>query len=333
MFILILIVKTVYMKHFRQTGFVLVVVILCSLCLTSMAQQGFQSKEAPTRIEGFRSFLNGERSQKMVHCMIDGAFESNYVKTGSEVINNIEYFRFDGDNFGYPPFSLFLREDTVSGKLWVYDEIEEREWLAIDMGLELNDSLLLSSRYANYYDTIAFVDSVFYDNEGRKHLRFNLSCFNFALSPNYNKLEFIDGIGTNFGLGYQVINPIDYFYQEILLCAFKDDEKVYSHNSESGDSCKLIINGVGIENIYQSGLKVWPNPCQNIINVNPPVGDFGYGTILIRDIAGKLVYSKSFQCFEFGIAVDMSLFKPGIYFLETKLNNHKVYLNKLIRLL
>lgn len=322
------------MTHIKQTGFVLLLCIFWSLCLTSMAQQCFQNKEPDPPKESFCSFLDGERSHKMVHCMIDGAYECNYEKTSTEVINNIEYYRFDGDsNFGYPPFSLFLREDTVSGKLWVYDEIEEREWLAIDMGLELNDSLLLSSRYANYYDTIAFVDSVFYDNEGRKHLRFNLSCFNFALSPNYNKLEFIDGIGTNFGLGYQVINPIDYFYQEILLCAFKDDEKVYSHNSESGDSCKLIINGVGIENIYQSGLKVWPNPCQKTVKVNPPFGYFGYGTILIRDIAGKLVYSKSFQCFEFGIAIDMSLFKPGIYFIETKLNNHKVYLNKLIRLL
>jgi len=299
-----------------------------------MAQQGFQSKEAPTRIEGFRSFLNGERQQKMVHCMIDGSYECNYVKSGSEVINNIEYYRFDGDsNFGYPPFSLFFREDTISGKLWVYDEVEEREWLAIDMGMELNDSLLLSSRYAAYYDTIAVVDSVFYDNEGRKHLRFNLSCFNFALSPNDNELEFIEGIGTNFGLGYQVINPIDDLYQEILLCAFKDNEKIYSHNSESGDSCKIINNGVGIVNIYQSGLRVWPNPCQKIVNIDLPGGYYGYGTVLISDNAGKLVYSKSFQCLEFGITIDMSLFKPGIYFIETKLNNHKVYQNKLIRLI
>jgi mRNA-degrading endonuclease RelE of RelBE toxin-antitoxin system len=285
------------------------------------------------RTNAYRSILDGVRKQKMAFCGVDNAFDIEYSITGTEIINNHEYFRFDADNLiGYPPYSFFLREDTLSGKLWVYDEIEEREWLAIDMGLELNDSFLLSSRYANYYDTITFVDSIFYDNEGHKHLRFNLSCFNFALSPNYNKLEFIEGIGTNFGLGYQVINSIDDFYQEILLCAFKDDEKIYSHNSESGDSCKLIINGVGIENIYQSGLKVWPNPCQKTVNVNPPFGYFGYGTILIRDIAGKLVYSKSIQCFEFGIIIDMSLFKPGKYIIETKLNNCKIYQNKLIRL-
>lgn len=237
--------------------------MLLSLFILPLCDSYSQLNPALKDSKAFISFLDGERSQKMVHCVIDGALEINYVKTGSEVINNIEYIRFDGDYSGFPPSSLFLREDTISGKLWVYDEIEEHEWLAIDMGMELNDTLLLSPRYAAYYDTIAIVDSVFYDNEGRRHLRFNISCYNFALSPAYNKLEFIEGIGTNFGLGYQVINPIEDLYQEILLCAFIDNEKTYSHNSTSGNSCRLIIDGVGIVNIEHYELKVYPNPAKD----------------------------------------------------------------------
>jgi len=270
---------------------------------------------------GYKSFLSGIRNQKLIFCIIDGAEEVNYAKVGNTIFNNTNYTKLIPDHFsGNISSNLYLREDTISGKLWSYDSTTNKEWLSVDMSMKIGDTLLINPiRYSNYYDTIAIVDSLFFDTNGLKHLVFNLSCFNFALSPVYNKLEFIESVGSNFGLGYQTIHPFINLYQEILLCAFSNGRKIYSHPSQSGDLCTLIIDNLA--DFDKSAIIIYPNPCSLGIYISCSAENKSKKVIVIKDITGKLIYKEEFNSSKQNIFISTANFLPGIYVIEVQQNN------------
>jgi len=96
--------------------------------------------------KGYLSFVNGSREHKMVYCIIDGAGVVTYLKIGYEIINGVEYVRFDPDDIMFPPpYTLYVREDTTYGRLWVLDVDKDEEWLIADLSIDRKSTRLNSS--------------------------------------------------------------------------------------------------------------------------------------------------------------------------------------------
>lgn len=270
--------------------------------------------------DGYQSILNNNLSHRMVYCIIDAAFEYDFNITGTATFNNTDYYTFEAES-SFTNQTFYLREDTLQGKLWAYDAITGREWLTVDMGMEIGDTLILAPRYIHYYDTIAVADSIYFDNQGLKHILFNISCYNYAVSPDDHRLEFIEGVGSNFGLGFQVETdfPIVYHYQEVLICAFKNQENVYSLISPSIEDCHLWVDN--IETLSTENVKLWPNPCKDGVYVNIDSEVKREFSVLIRDVTGKVVMNHS--CVVSGNSTFIPLLgiSSGVYFVEIKNEN------------
>jgi hypothetical protein len=154
--------------------------------------------------------------------------DNNYI-----IINNKQYRKVCDRN-------VYLREESGTGKLYILiDYYGDEEYLVSDMSLKLGDKFYLHfytwigpdafqwgyeglEKDENGYYT--FVDSVYYEEDeyARKHIRTKLINYNNMCYTCYggkdNPMEFIEGIGSNYGF-YYLLNPIGgAYYTHDLTC-------------------------------------------------------------------------------------------------------------------
>jgi hypothetical protein len=90
---------------------------------------------------------------------------------------------------------------------------------------------------------------------------------------------------------------------------------------DGGEIINITLNGVGIEELHQN-LTVYPNPSSGKFSIS----DIKTGEVLIKNAAGKIVYSGEISNNQF----DISPQPAGLYFIEVR-NNSEVYLGKVIK--
>jgi len=139
----------------------------------------------------------------------------------------------------------FIRQDATSEKAWYRNTISLEEYLIMDLSLEVGDSMFIGGVW-NADHRFYMVDSI-YQMDNRKHVRFD---FPIGFMEN-EKFTLIEGVVSNMGFRYQDNDFIDGF-PTILLCTFKNTEKVYGE-----EDC--IFTSVE-ENEVTSELKLYPNP-------------------------------------------------------------------------
>ena len=96
-------------------------------------------------------------------------------------------------------------------------------------------------------------------------------------------------------------------------------------------SFDVTVNAaVGISNLSQNGITIYPNPTNGILTVNfSKFSNFGKVGIAITDITGKTI--KNFQINSFSnFQIDISHVQNGIYFLKIETENG-VYTQKIIK--
>lgn len=116
----------------------------------------------------------------------------------------------------------YIRESDDNSKVYMYNQkFPEEECLVMDLDLQKLDTLFVGYNL----EQIFIVDSVYYKNN-RKHIRFqNAVCHPFGT----DQFEFIEGIGSNFGLFYQGDDFGEFTEDHVLLCSYKDDVQQYSY--------------------------------------------------------------------------------------------------------
>lgn len=87
-------------------------------------------------------------------------------------------------------------------------------------------------------------------------------------------------------------------------------------NSCYNYSDTITVNALGIkENAYNADLKVYPNPTQNIVNIEASIPV----TVRVTDIVGKVIFEKS------GVhTVDLNQYADGTYFFQISDNSNNV---------
>jgi len=177
-------------------------------------------------------------------------YGQNYKKVGTIEHNSIDYKMMGllGVTNG------FLREDTISGKVWFLGTINNNtvldtvEYLISDMSLSLGDSFVI---HLNYGDSITVVDSVYYE-AGAKYIQLNFRPT--EIGPNFKKVTFVEGVGTNYGFAYMHFNTA----HNLCPCLSnyeKDGSTVYFDHS-----CSVVNNISKVEHNNFLNVNVFPHP-------------------------------------------------------------------------
>ncbi|MGN6567482.1 MAG: T9SS type A sorting domain-containing protein [Flavipsychrobacter sp.] len=149
------------------------------------------------------------------------------------------------------------------------------------------------------------VDSVYYDGTGRKYLRFN------SVNPVFNeKLTFIEGIGSNFGIIYYWYDHLE--AKNYLLCARKGDTTDYVNKYSGSCGMRLavpeMLNG-------KVTCKVYPNPFDNKFSISFSKQQTE-SKVTIYTPEGKVVFDHNYKN---ATNIDVQIKLPAsIYFLSIK---------------
>ncbi|MFA6924528.1 MAG: T9SS type A sorting domain-containing protein [Bacteroidales bacterium] len=240
------------------------------------------------------------------------------------IINTRKYKKIvfaDGGNIclaSYYNKCLFINEDTLNGKLWLYDSYEEKEYLSMDLNLNVGDTFKMNPN--TFTDSIAIVDSVYYENSCKK-IRFN-----YVDWPE-QKLTFIEGIGPTFGVFFQASGYSCSEPPRLLLCVSKDGKYVYKNKlQEATDTCFYFSVNV-IEKSKNNIIEIKPNPVQKELNFT--FHSLFDGSIIIYNMLGIIeskINLKDITTYK----TDMTSFKSGIYFVRI-LNNNLSVTKKIIK--
>jgi hypothetical protein len=202
------------------------VLVLFILLFTSFSQA-----------QTYRSYFGEEFTKWYIYMgVIDASGSSIYeISDNKDVIINDKKYRKISD------VNVYLREETEIGKLYILkDGYGDEEYLVSDMSLKLGDKFYMhfpawekpewfQGGYAgleedeNGYYTI--VDSVYYEEDeyARKHIRTQLINYDnmrctWCYDGKDNPMEFIEGIGSNYGFYYFLIPLNGIFYSHDLTC-------------------------------------------------------------------------------------------------------------------
>jgi len=256
--------------------------------------------------QNYASIFGSESTTwKIPFCNLDQFIITEQV-SNSEITYNTNIYKKIGTSYtGGVDYGLnsvsgngWARENTSEGKAWfvstveTVDGLDTIEYLVMDLSLQIGDDFLV---YESFGETdLAIVDSIYFDS-GLKYVRTTYQHWN-----NDEKLTFIEGVGTNYGLAYMhnVYNLCN-----CLLSINKDLMQVYSN-----DNCLPTADHSELE---LKELKLYPNPAVNSISIDHISQN---GSYTIFSVLGEEIKHKAFE--GENIKIDIRGLRPNIYFIE-----------------
>ena len=249
--------------------------------------------------------------------------DSSYVDGSLSVWGRSYNYITEIGHFGFTEF--FLREDTVTGKVWYNSDLSDSsDYLIMDMSLILGDTFnLLTYDVVPTFEDIV-VDSVYYI-DGRKHIQFN---FTSLSDPNYF-LTMIEGIGRNNGMSKESItSPYNNTY---LLCATKDSVQLYQSDYAINTLGISGCNYLSISNINEkefNKISVFPNPTNGQINFESN-NNFKIKRITIYDRTGQQIQSVNLNSTIYSLKLSPT--PIGFYIVKIQFENETTELIKVIK--
>ena len=229
-----------------------------------------------------------------------------YRQIGTIIPNGISYDMNGISSNGY------AREDLEFGKAWFAGTVESAqgidtvEYLIMDLSLELGDEFIIYE--FGGFENIVYVDSVYFFN-GLKHVRTTHQFWS-----NDDPLTFIEGVGTNYGIGYM------HNYLNMCPCLIsinKDVNLVYTNFD-----CQPDIVGTTDLSV-ESSIIISPNPSSDYITIQTDLLGFTYQITNLKGeevLKGKSISSS--------LKLDVSGLDMNWYIICVENNMHKLFLGK-----
>ena len=231
------------------------------------------------------------------------------------IYTKLYYFNFktiNGPDF-CPPYHIdpaiflsnyFIREDTSSQKVFIFNPIIQKDDLLYDFKLIKGDTL--KSEYHKQQDYLK-VDSVY---------NFTLRDSSIRKVIVLNNLNFyIEGIGGNMGI-YQPLSILPGTWSEIF-CVRDGLKSIY------GNMCNSTF--VNQKTIVKKGIKVFPNPGEDFINIQSDIPLTSYSII---GSSGNIIENKHLD--ERAI-IDIENLASGLYILHLQDENGILYQKKILK--
>jgi len=233
---------------------------------------------------------------------------------------------------------LFLRESHDRSKLFGREHGDSTEHLIMNLNLHQGDTFVL--HHAGW-ETECTVDTVYYVN-GMKYISTDL----FYHYPDYAFIDeyvlpmvFIEGIGPRCGFEHIVHDNGGFYpesdghgYTSILLCCYKDGQKVYHNDNVSrfghpDDTCIIQYQWHHIDTIAPEGMALRPNPVSDFLTINnlPQKPS----TITIQDSYGRAWMTLAHT--GESVTLNLSHLPPQIYFITIS-NFTNTLIKKIIKL-
>ena len=235
-----------------------------------------------------------------------------FMVSGDTSINDLNYTKFSYQLMtptwgspppNCPPFMVdtikqeylysFLREDTITQRLWIYKTYNDTEELLYDFSLDKGDTLYHAILNPTIIDTV--YEIVTSDGISRKKLE---------LEGGYHSGGFyIEGLGGVAGLFER---PYYYFEMGSWMMCVKDNEIIVWEDSYH---CYDLITGNDNDNAA-SQIKVYPNPTRDLIKING------------ADLSAKFkIYNTLGECFidselKGQNTIDLNCLINGVYYLQ-----------------
>lgn len=211
-----------------------------------------------------------------------------------------------------PESEFFLREDTITGKVWVRYETDnnnfnmaDTDYLVVDMTLEIGDSILLQrAATSRLWGEMFYVRNISYSGSGKTiHLQDVIDDFKLPTRDIY----FIEGVGCSHLFDF----AIDYIYRTILVCCHKDGELIY-HNAIPNypdEDCIVPYGGAGIDNCDDKvSVSVFPNPCTDILYIE----GINIQSAMLYNMGGQLLKAST----NVNEPIDIKELPSGTYFIK-----------------
>ena len=314
--------------------------ILCfffGICYDDDEDGSAEMRRASAKSEGYMPVLTDDTvtfsiASKMT--MFTADYDPYYLRAASfmysakpsdtVVYNNTKYrVFFPSDD------TLYVREDTLTGRIFRYYPEYDIEVMTCDMSLQEGDTFYFPSHPDWYFEQevqkFVVVDSVSYINN-RKVIWFpsvEESVF-FGTADIFYPLCFIEGIGPTYGpFGYIRVSLENWL--GLLLCVHHNDFLVYMTDPVLG--CEQRI--VSVPEYPNVSMKLYPNPATNTLHVEFEGLDDPQGTITVADITGVVV--QYVETSQHGVTIDVSHLTPGLYVVSFR-NKNGVAVRKFVKM-
>lgn len=200
---------------------------------------------------------------------------------------------------------IFMREDTISRKVYIYGPCDNNDCLLFDFSLNVGDSLI--STYATDGDTLT-VDSIsmFTLNTGELRKIFYLS----------NQFYYIENIGGYQGIFYPLFPGIG--FGEALWCINENNFNIY------GSQCFYFTSITQTSENNTTIISLINKPESVEIKIKDK---YKPGVIRIYNQIGQIVLTS--KIYDNTVTIEKSKFKNGIYLVAYDYNN-LTYYSKLI---
>lgn len=229
-----------------------------------------------------------------------------YVTKGDTVVNGLDYKK----HGQYAPSKALLREDTMTGKVWCRgfgQFADTMEYLVMDMGMQKGDTFRIPKFNSTELKT---VDTVYIES-GRKHVRF-AGTLPFPAQSYY--FEFVEGIGTTYGLAYKHIDPVT---NKGFLCSFHDSVKIYTSPFDIQEFNNNCFPPSSVEETANDRFPVllYPNPAGNTLNIELPKAGSGYSYRIINSL-GRRLLKNEIKTNSKTSPIDITGLAAGHYYLQ-----------------
>lgn len=249
--------------------------------------------------------------------------DSLYVVRDS--IINSETYKIVKSKTSFGGGTRYLKETEDHSKVYYYyPALSDSIFIVLDLTLEEADTFYINTASDGKIPIV--VDSV-YTNNSRKHIRFDYVIdYRYAIE----KLEFIEGIGSNFGLFYQGTSAYEIGRSHYLLCSHKNGSLKYLNDSkdlEINSNCNIYWTKIEKQK-NKSKISVYPNPAQKMVSFKVESDNLNNFSVKIYNICG--IVCKTIFSAHGAAELDISHLPDGIYFYTINTNN-EVINGKLIK--
>ncbi len=260
---------------------------------------------------------------------LGGAAQSTATQEGDTTLNGYIYKKIILQSYSPGSHDIgLLREDTTMGRVWFralqgeypnYSDTMER--LIFDFSLNQGDTFFIQQVPSLGVDTFTIVDSVYFDNQGRKCLRFNNYPPNMMIALK-EPFTMIEGIGGNNGVLF-LHQAFIAFHHQYLLCYKRDGVETYLNSFYN--NC-LVHDGTVVTELPNTTIQVYPNPVQSTIYIEKE-GAISIQNIQLYNSLGQKILEMPFQN-----SLDMSYLPNGIYHLVLVYRQYSIFQQSIIKL-
>ena len=217
----------------------------------------------------------------------------------------------------YNTYQGAIRQDSIHRKVY-YSNTYFTDTLLYDFNLNIGDTLPTS--YVNFQNSnyVSSIDSILIGTSYRKQYHISVRGSSFSGDSNYVSL--IEGVGSTFGLIYQLTPPFE--SGSTLNCFSQNNVTLYTNlngNCDTTLSIKKTKNSLA--NIQ---IAIYPNPNNGSFIIEP--SNNVKQTLQIFDINGKMALNQSING---KTTIDATNLADGVYNLSL-LSNEGIINKRLI---